>query len=73
MRLVMAEENRVGSGFTAGELQFANFWVRNRILLRKIGYGTLIAINAGFWLFAIWGLLDAMPSLIRGSRAFRPI
>lgn len=59
MFFVMAEENRVGGGFTAGELQFANFWVRNRILLRKIGYGALIALNAGVWSFALWGLLDA--------------
>ncbi|HWR00001.1 MAG TPA: hypothetical protein VN397_04120 [Candidatus Methylomirabilis sp.] len=52
-------ENHIGSGFTEGELKFANFWVRNRIMLRKIGYGVLIGINAILWGFSLWGLLDA--------------
>jgi hypothetical protein len=51
--------NRVGAGFTEGELQFANFWVRNRILLRQIGYGTLIAVNVLSWGYALWGIIDA--------------
>lgn len=52
-------EERIGGGFTEGELQFANFWVRNRLLLRKIGHGSLIAINVVLWGYVLWGFLDA--------------
>ena len=51
--------NRVGAGFTEGELQFASFWVRHRIMLRQFGYGTLIVLNVGLWGYALWGIIDA--------------
>ena len=41
------------------ELKFASFWVRNRIPLRRFGYGFLILVNAIVWLYSAWGLLDA--------------
>lgn len=50
---------QLGSGFTEGELKFASFWVRNRIPLRRFGYGFLILVNAIVWLYSAWGLLDA--------------
>ncbi|OGL74397.1 hypothetical protein A3E39_00985 [Candidatus Uhrbacteria bacterium RIFCSPHIGHO2_12_FULL_60_25] len=52
-------ENRIGGGFTEGELKFANVYVRHRILLRQIGYGSLIGMNVILWSVALWGLLDA--------------
>jgi hypothetical protein len=51
--------DRVGGGFTEGELQFASFWVRYRILLRRVGHGVLIALNVVLWGYGLWGLLDA--------------
>lgn len=53
------DENRIGGGFTEGELKFANLYVRHRMLLRQIGYGSLIGVNVILWGFALWGLLDA--------------
>lgn len=55
----MSDEHIIGSGLTDQELKVANFWVRNRILLRKIGYGVLAGIGALSWLFVLWHLLDA--------------
>jgi hypothetical protein len=55
----MAEDHEIGGGFTEGELQFASFWVRNRVMLRKLGFGALIGANAILWGFTIWSLLDA--------------
>lgn len=55
----MAENHVIGSGLTEQELQLASFWVRNRPLLRKIGYGSLIAFASICWLFVLWSLLDA--------------
>jgi hypothetical protein len=49
----------IGGGFTEGELKFASFWVRHRIVLRQIGLGTLITLNALLWGYSLWGLLDA--------------
>jgi hypothetical protein len=48
----------VGSGFTEGELQFASFWVRNKVAIRKAIYAFLIVINAIFWGYAAWGFID---------------
>ncbi len=50
---------RIGGGFTEGELTFANFWVRHRIQLRQFGRGALIVINVLLWGFVLWSLLDA--------------
>ncbi len=49
----------VGSGFTEGELQFASFWVRNKVAARKAVYAVLIIVNAVFWGYAFWGFIDA--------------
>jgi hypothetical protein len=53
------DETPVGSGFTEGELQFASFWVRNKIAVRKAVYAALIIVNAVFWGYAFWGFIDA--------------
>lgn len=57
----MATNNGVpiGGGFTEGELKFAGFWVRNRIVLKRVGYGALIAVVAVTWGYTLWGILDA--------------
>ncbi len=58
----MPEQNdgpSVGSGFTEGELQFASFWVRNKVAIRRAIYVSLIAANAIFWGYAFWGFIDA--------------
>ena len=49
----------IGNGFTEGELQFASFWVRHEILIRRLLYGILFGVNALLWGAALWGLLDA--------------
>lgn len=55
----MPFESSTGSSLSDRDIELASFWVRNKIVLRKIGYGILIAIGASLWLYAIWGLLDA--------------
>ncbi|MCI0479689.1 hypothetical protein L0Y59_04035 [Candidatus Uhrbacteria bacterium] len=56
----MAENGAaIGGGFTEGELKFASFWVRNRPTLIRVGFGALIALNAGLWGYVLWGVLDA--------------
>ncbi len=55
----MPNDHVIGSGLTDQELQMASFWVRNRFLLRRIGYGTLAVIGTISWLYVLWGLLDA--------------
>lgn len=55
----MPNQERIGGGFTEGELKFAGFWVRHRIQLRQFGHGALITVNVLLWGFVLWGLLDA--------------
>ena len=55
----MPNQERIGGGFTEGELTFASFWVRHRLQLRVIGRGVLIGVNALLWGYVLWGLLDA--------------
>ncbi len=55
----MPDNYTIGSGLTEQELALASFWVRNRPLLRKLVYGTLIALNVVFWGYVLWTLLDA--------------
>lgn len=55
----MSESERIGSGFTEGELQFASFWVRNRVKVHRWIIGILTGINVLFWGYAIWGVVDA--------------
>ena len=60
--------------FTPGELRLATWWVQNRLRLRRLGYGVLIAIAALLWLYVIWGLLDAyVISYPRESRYTRQV
>jgi hypothetical protein len=55
----MAENHEIGGGFTEGELSFASFWVRNRVKIRRLGFGVLIGANALLWGYTAWSLLDA--------------
>lgn len=55
----MPENQKIGAGFTEGELQFASFWVRNQVLVRQVTYAVLIGINAMFWGYSLWGFIDA--------------
>ncbi len=55
----MSEDHVIGSGLTDQELKVASFWIRNRFLLHRIGYGVLAVIGAVSWLYVLWGLLDA--------------
>lgn len=48
-----------GSGLSDQELELAHFWNRNRLTIRKSGYGALIGICILIWLFVLWTLLDA--------------
>jgi hypothetical protein len=49
----------IGSGLSEEELKVASFWVRHRIALRRLGYGSLISFAAIFWVFTLWSVLDA--------------
>lgn len=70
----MPDEHVIGSGLTDQELKVANFWVRNRYLLRRIGYWILGVIGGLSWLFVLWSLLDAYAiSYPRESRIPRRI
>lgn len=53
------DKNSIGAGFTEGELKFAGFWVRNRLLIRKVAYGVLIGLNVIFWGYTLWTVIDA--------------
>jgi hypothetical protein len=55
----MPEDQSIGSGFTEGELQFASFWVRNQVIIRKITLIVTIGLNVLFWGYALWGFIDA--------------
>lgn len=60
--------------FTQGELEFVSFWVRNRLLLRRLGYGGLIGLGIILWGYVLWGMLDAYAiSYPRESRFAREI
>lgn len=66
--------NDADGRFTSQELELATWWVKNRLLLRRIGYGALIVIAALLWAYVIWGLLDAyVISYPRESRYTRQI
>ncbi len=57
---------------TPDEFELASFWVRNRWLLRRLGYGSLIGCAALLWGYASWGLVDAYAvSYPRESRLTR--
>lgn len=52
----------------------ANWWVRNHILVRRLGYGLLIVIGILLWGYVAWGILDAYAiSYPRESRLTRDI
>ena len=51
--------NSADGRFTANELELATWWVKHRLLLRRLGYTGLILIAAWIWAYVIWGLLDA--------------
>lgn len=55
----MAEEYRIGSGFTERELATASWWVRHHLGVRKAAIVTLIGISAATWGYTFWSLLDA--------------
>ncbi len=55
----MPENYQIGSGLSDQELKIASFWVRNKPLFKRIGYGALIGISSALWLFVAWSLLDA--------------
>lgn len=52
------EGYNIGHGFTEGELQFASFWVRHKVIIRKVIYGVLIGINAIVWGYSLWVFVD---------------
>ncbi len=70
----MASNNEVNGRLSADELQFASWWVKNRLLIRRIVYGMLIGLSVLTWGYSIWGLLDAYAvSYPRESRIIREI
>ncbi|MEK7473284.1 MAG: hypothetical protein AAB668_00940 [Patescibacteria group bacterium] len=70
----MADNHIIGSGLTERQMRLASFWIRNRPLLKRIGYGSLIAFASVCWLFVLWSLLDTYAiSYPRESRISRVI
>lgn len=70
----MVQNNEIQGRFTTGELKMASWWVKNRLLLRRLGYGSLIAVSALLWGYVLWSLLDAYAiSYPRESRIVRDI
>jgi hypothetical protein len=64
----------IGGGFSEGELQFASFWVRNRIPIKKAGRTFLLVLDVLFWGYVLWGILDAFAiSYPRESRITQEI
>lgn len=55
----MSDLYQIGSGLTENELQAANWWVRHKTHLHRLGYSLLIAVIVLFWGYIIWSLLDA--------------
>lgn len=55
----MSDNHIIGSGMGDQDLRMASFWVRNHLLLRRLGYGSLMVIGGITWLFVLWTLLDA--------------
>lgn len=53
-----APSDRIGSGHSSQELALANWWVRNRLSLRTLGYAALIAWVSLTWLYGLWTLFD---------------
>ncbi len=54
----LAPSDRIGSGHSAQELQFASWWVRHRLTLRQIGYGGLALWVLVSWGYGFWVLFD---------------
>jgi hypothetical protein len=55
----MPSNYEIGTGLSEQEFKVASFWVKNRLLLRQIGYGSLIGVSVLLWGFVLWSLLDA--------------
>lgn len=55
----MAEEYRIGSGFTERELATASWWVRHHLGLRRFALAALVAVSVVTWGYSLWSLLDA--------------
>lgn len=59
MKAMATQQIQIGGGFTEGELRFASFWVRNRIVLLRALRIVLGVISVALWLYILWGLADA--------------
>lgn len=55
----LAPSDRIGSGHSDQELRFANWWVRHRLLLRNVGYATLVGWVSFSWGYGLWTIFDA--------------
>ncbi|MCA9391333.1 MAG: hypothetical protein KC582_03695 [Candidatus Magasanikbacteria bacterium] len=55
----MSADYTTGSTLSDRDLEIASFWVKHRLTLRRLGYGSIIAIGSMFWAFTLWSLLDA--------------
>ena len=54
----MPNEYNVGSGLSEQELKMATFWMRHQFNIKRLGYGSLIAVIALCWGYVLWSLLD---------------
>jgi hypothetical protein len=71
---MLLSEHQIGTGMSEADLNAASWWVKHRLGLRRLGYGSLIAFCVACWGFTLWSYADAyLISWPRESRIFRLI
>lgn len=72
--VMLSDQHQIGSGMSESDLNAASWWVTHKLALRRLGYGSLIALSAAFWGFTLWSYVDAyLISWPRESRIHRQI
>lgn len=56
---MLFDEHKIGSGMSESDLQAAAWWVKHKLALRRLGYGSLVALSVAFWGFTLWSYVDA--------------
>jgi hypothetical protein len=54
-----SSEYQIGSGLSDSQLNAASLWVKHRLALRRLGYGSLVAFSILCWGYTLWSYLDA--------------
>lgn len=71
---MLPSEHQIGSGMSQTDLEAASWWVKHHLTVRRLGYGSLIALSVFFWGYTLWSYADAyLISWPRESRIHRNI